>query len=214
MKKILLTLSMVLFFVIPSTLLAQSGMREISVIAKQFEFLPSKIEVVRGQPVRIYITSLDVTHGFALDAFGINQKIEKGKLATIEFIPDKVGEFDIKCSIPCGSGHGKMKATLIVTDYQFITNQELKSWLEHKDFFLIDVHVPEQEHIKGTDAFIPYNEIRDHLDQLPEDKNSKIVVYCRTGAMSTTATKTLRELGYKNVYSLIGGSQNWEQENT
>lgn len=86
-----------------------------------------------------------------------------------------------------------------------ISPQELKKDLADKDFFLVDVHIPEQEHIEKTDAFIAYNEIAENLDQLPEDKNEKIVVYCRSGSMSLEASQKLIELGYKNIYNLEGG---------
>ena len=75
--------------------------------------------------------------------------------------------------------------------------------------FLVDVHIPEQQHIKGTDAFIPYNEIENNLDSLP-DKNSKIVLYCRSGSMSIEASETLVKLGYKNVYNHLGGTNDWK----
>jgi len=64
---------------------------------------------------------------------------------------------------------------------------------KNKDFFLVDTHIPEQEHISQTDAFIPYNEIENKLSLLPEDKNAKIVVYCRSGSMSRAAAYTLVE---------------------
>jgi rhodanese-related sulfurtransferase len=86
-----------------------------------------------------------------------------------------------------------------------ISPQELQHDLENKDFFLVDVHIPEQEHIEKTDAFIAYNEVEANLDQLPQDKNEKIVVYCRSGSMSLEASQKLTDLGYKNVYNLEGG---------
>jgi len=71
--------------------------------------------------------------------------------------------------------------------------------------FVLDVHTPEQNHIPGTDAFIPYNDLDSHLDELPEDKNTPIAVYCRSGSMSKTASQELIDLGYTQVYDLIGG---------
>jgi len=199
-----------LYLMVPHMVMAQDNPNEIGVIAKRFDFLPRKIEVKRGQLVKIYITSIDVAHGFAIDTFGIDEKVEKGKLTIIEFTPDKTGEFEIKCSIFCGAGHGRMKSKLIVAGYQDITASELKAALEKDDFFLLDVHIPEQKHIEGTDAFIPYNEIEKYIDKLPKNKDTKIVVYCRTGSMSSEASRTLLRLGYNNVYNLVGGIKVWK----
>ena len=88
-----------LYLMVPYMVMAQDNPNEIGVIAKRFDFLPRKIEVKRGELVKIYITSIDVAHGFAIDTFGIDEKVEKGKLTIIEFTPDKTGEFEIKCSI-------------------------------------------------------------------------------------------------------------------
>jgi rhodanese-related sulfurtransferase len=65
--------------------------------------------------------------------------------------------------------------------------------LTKKDFFLVDTHIPEQEHINKTDTFIPYNEIEKNLTKLPKDKNEKIVLYCRSGSMSRAAAYILAE---------------------
>ena len=92
-----------------------------------------------------------------------------------------------------------------------IDPQDLSLMLEQKDFLLIDTHIPEQKHIPGTDAFIPFNEITDQLSQLPQDKNAKIVLYCRSGNMSERASQDLIELGYTNVYNLVGGTNAWQQ---
>ncbi|NOZ58607.1 MAG: rhodanese-like domain-containing protein [Euryarchaeota archaeon] len=95
--------------------------------------------------------------------------------------------------------------------YRSVTPQELHSMLSSgEDIFLLDVHIPEQRHIPGTDAFIPYNQIKRYAHLLPRDKSAKIVVYCRTGPMSFPAMDALRELGYTNVYYLEGGIVAWK----
>ena len=69
-----------------------------------------------------------------------------------------------------------------------ISAEEFAARLENKDFFLLDVHIPEQEHIEGTDAFIPFNEIEANLEKLPADKSKPMVVYCRSGSIKLTAS--------------------------
>jgi len=87
----------------------------------------------------------------------------------------------------------------------------LASWMQHKDFTLVDVHVPQQTHIEGTDAVIPYNQIAENLSELPSDKNAKIVLYCRSGSMSKEAADLLMRMGYTNVYHLEGGIQAYQE---
>lgn len=94
--------------------------------------------------------------------------------------------------------------------YVDIQPGELKNLMQEKNFLLVNVKVPYMGHIEGTDAFIPYNQIQDHLADLPESKSDMIVIYCRTGRSSAIAAQTLVELGYTNVYNLAGGFEAWQ----
>ncbi|TRW91371.1 rhodanese-like domain-containing protein [Candidatus Methylobacter oryzae] len=97
-------------------------------------------------------------------------------------------------------------------DYlKFITPVELDQVMKQQDIFLVDVHTPEQKHIKGTDVFIPYNEIGKHLDKLPVDKSTPIYLYCEGGPMGNAAAKSLHELGYANLTNLEGGAKAWRK---
>jgi rhodanese-related sulfurtransferase len=82
---------------------------------------------------------------------------------------------------------------------------EFEKMINKPNTFLLDVHIPEQKHIDGTDVFIPYNEIDRNLSKLPKDKNTIILVYCRSGAMSKEASEKLVSIGYTRVYDLLGG---------
>lgn len=113
MKKFVVIFLFILGFA-PVCFAQAPKIREISIIAKQFEFLPGTIVVEKGVPVRFYLTSVDTSHGIFVSEFKINKRVEKGQLSVVEFTPDKTGTFDIKCSVFCGIGHHSMVGKIVV----------------------------------------------------------------------------------------------------
>jgi rhodanese-related sulfurtransferase len=93
--------------------------------------------------------------------------------------------------------------------YADISVQQLDALLQAGDLTLVNVHVPYEGEIPQTDLFVPYDEIATHLDQLPE-KDAPIVLYCRSGGMSTSAASELAALGYTNVLEVDGGFAAWQ----
>jgi rhodanese-related sulfurtransferase len=93
--------------------------------------------------------------------------------------------------------------------YTDVSVAELQTMLANKDFTFINVHIPFEGNIAGTDLSIPYDQVAQNLDKIP-DKNAKIVLYCRSDRMSNIAAKELVGLGYTNVWNLDGGMVAWE----
>ena len=74
---------------------------------------------------------------------------------------------------------------------------------------MINVHVPYEGEIEGTDLFLQYDRI--DAASLPPDRDTPLVVYCRSGSMSAEAVVTLAGLGYTNIVELAGGMNAWRE---
>jgi rhodanese-related sulfurtransferase len=93
--------------------------------------------------------------------------------------------------------------------YEMINVDELQEMMEEEDFTFVNVHIPVEGNIPDTDVEIPFDDMESYLDQLPMEKDAKIVLYCRSGSMSRIASETLVDLGYTNVFDLDGGYNAW-----
>jgi phage shock protein E len=108
------------------------------------------------------------------------------------------------------TGQPSKPAAVTPEAFKSLSPAQLDAILPKKNFTFINVHTPYEGEIASTDAFIPYDVIDQKLDRLPADKNARLVLYCRSGRMSTIAANTLAKLGYTNVWNLEGGMVAWE----
>jgi phage shock protein E len=84
----------------------------------------------------------------------------------------------------------------------------LQHMLDSDGITLVNVHTPYEGEIPGTDAFIAYTDISAHLDELPSDP-TKLVLYCRSGNMSSMAAQDLVDAGVTGFFELEGGYEAW-----
>jgi len=76
---------------------------------------------------------------------------------------------------------------------------------------LIDIRSPQevaQASIPGS-IHIPMHSLPARLDEIPDD--SRVVLYCRSGARSAQACAFLAAQGKDNVFNLRGGIIAWAQ---
>ena len=95
--------------------------------------------------------------------------------------------------------------------YENISVDRFVKMMSDKDFVLINVHIPYQGEIAETDLLIPFNAIDQHKNELPKDKDARIVVYCMTGPMGDIAAKRLVRMGYTRVIHFQGGMRAWKK---
>lgn len=80
--------------------------KEFTIISKRLEwrFEPESINVEQGDRIiATVINEDDFDHGFAIDAFGISQRLPANETIIIEFVATKSGEFPFYCSVSCSS---------------------------------------------------------------------------------------------------------------
>jgi sulfur-carrier protein adenylyltransferase/sulfurtransferase len=82
------------------------------------------------------------------------------------------------------------------------------------DAVVLDVREPdeyEQGALSGA-IHIPRGTLETSVEGRIPDKSSHVLVYCAAGTRSAFAAKTLQELGYRDVASVIGGFNRWKDE--
>ena len=98
--------------------------------------------------------------------------------------------------------------------YRKISSHEAKEMMDtNPNVIILDVRTIEEyneKHIPNA-LLIPVDEIKEKAPLELKDKNQIILVYCRSGNRSKTASYDLISLGYLNVYD-FGGINEWEYE--
>ena len=93
--------------------------REFRISASQWYFGPGIIKVNPGETVRFIVTSVDITHGFAINEMDVNLPLApSGEVAHEVVIPADIpeGTYTMYCSVFCGIGHPYMKGSIIIGD--------------------------------------------------------------------------------------------------
>lgn len=98
--------------------------------------------------------------------------------------------------------------------YQQISQETAKEMMDSQELIILDVREQSEYdsgHIPGA-VLLPVGSIdQDTAAAVIPDKDSTVLVYCRSGNRSKTASAALAELGYTAVYE-FGGINTWPYE--
>ena len=89
--------------------------RDVTLVARDHQFIPNKIAVVQDDLVRITFTSEGRPTSFAVDAYRILKRAGADKTIVFEFRADQVGTFPFYCSLTSDPLCKDMKGTLVVS---------------------------------------------------------------------------------------------------
>ena len=109
-----------------------------------------------------------------------------------------------------GCGGTSMKEN----SYQQITQEAAKAMMDTQEVVILDVreqHEYDSGHIPGA-VLLPVGTIaEDTAAAVIDDLDTVVLVYCRSGNRSKTASQALADIGYTNVYE-FGGINTWPYE--
>jgi len=83
----------------------------------------------------------------------------------------------------------------------------------NKDILLIDVRTPEEYASGHLENSVNIDYKTDNFKELVTelDTNQDVYVYCKVGGRSNSAAKMMKKMGFKKIYDLEGGIDNWEK---
>lgn len=90
------------------------------------------------------------------------------------------------------------------------TAEEFESNMQG-EYLLLDVRTQgeyDEGHIEGS-TLIPVDELESRLSEIEEYKDKPILVYCRSGNRSVTASNILINNEFTKVHNLLGGIGAW-----
>ena len=100
------------------------------------------------------------------------------------------------------------------SSYQQITQEAAKEMMDTQEVVILDVreqHEYDSGHIPGA-VLLPVGTItEDTAAAVIDELDTVVLVYCRSGNRSKTASQALADLGYTNVYE-FGGINDWPYE--
>lgn len=105
----------------------------------------------------------------------------------------------------CGEGGGDLAAA----PSKLVSPEAFAAAVAEPERVTINVHVPDEGSIPGTDLAIPFDQIAARKSELPA-LTTPLAVYCRSGRMSAIAVQELADLGFSDVVELDGGMVGWE----
>lgn len=97
--------------------------------------------------------------------------------------------------------------------FQGISAEQLRRKYKNKEpLVLLDVRNPdeyEQMRLGIGERLIPLGQLRRRLNEMPEDKNTEIITWCKISLRGYEAARVLQANGYQNVKVLEGGIMAW-----
>jgi len=98
------------------------------------------------------------------------------------------------------------------TDIDVVTAHNMIMNGSYPDLLVLDVRTQSEYdtgHIYGA-VWIPHTELEGRIVELAGHENHEIIVYCRSGVRSVTASEILDSYNFSKIFNMLGGILAWE----
>lgn len=109
----------------------------------------------------------------------------------------------------------KTEVGIRLSTVQQLNVNEAVRLMNEDDVVILDVRENNEYssgHIRDS-IHIPMSALGKRVNELEKFKNKKVLAYCRSGARSNSACRTLSKQGFENVSNLSGGILSWSSAN-
>ena len=123
----------------------------------------------------------------------------------------EASNYEYSCDIPIekdiinGESESKLPIEVDVVQVKAILDSDIKAYLlDVREDFEVEICKLDSSHS------IPMRTVAEHIDRIPRDL--PVVVYCHRGMRSLKVVNFLRDKGFDNVTSMVGGIAAWADQ--
>jgi len=83
--------------------------------------------------------------------------------------------------------------------------------ITYPNLIILDVRNQDEydsEHLNNS-ILIPLGELESRLNEIEQYNNTEIIVHCRSGSRSASASEILASNGFSKIYNMLGGINAW-----
>lgn len=208
--------------------IAQTGLTEKEALAEGYEVAvlsnikPDKPDYMHGKEMVIKAVADKLTHRILgvqiIGPQGVDKRIDVfASTITLGVTAEDLFHMDLAYAPPFSTtkdpvAYTGMALTNALTTAPLITPHDLMELQKNNEnITIIDTRDPksyEKNHVLNA-INIPLAELREKASTL--DKSKKTIVYCNKGVTGNASQNVLRNKGFKEVYNLSGGNNNYQE---
>jgi len=169
------------------------------------------LTVYRGDYLRFAYDGAEGRPVLSIPELAISETLSQESIKAPYFKMQKTGTF----AFTLGSAGGAI--TVIEysrPNYESVSAQQAAELIRNIHPFILDVRAPQeyrQGHLENA-TLIPVQELQGRLAELSKYKDENILIYCATGNRSTVASKILIDSGFKRIFNMRNGIQEWQSK--